>query len=199
MPSSSKSLQPTLSTFFQSSPRKRDSSYIDLTQDEGSDGTVQKRKRLSATTSDTNSKSRSSLVDSWRFSPERANQTKPSTTITSAAEYKRHEAFKRKLLQDNSIFLSRMSEDAEEGPVDEPNAAGDLADEDEPFEQLYEAFAHKSSVQEKRRVTKDSLKRKKVVEVGPSGEPYTPLEKQVRRSCHRILLPLRTRIYRFLN
>ena len=196
----SSSLQPTLSTFFQSSPRKRDSSFIDLTQDEDSESTVQKRKRLSATASHTNSKSRSSLVDSWCFSPDKANQTKSSTATTSTAENKRHEAFKRKLLQDNSIFLSRKSEDAEEGQVDEPKATGDLA-HDELFETLHEAFAHKSSVQERGKATQESLKRKRAIEIGPSGEPYTPLEKQVCRSYYRIIFVLRleTRAYRFLN
>src|SRR5260221_14459716 len=98
MASSSKIPQPKLSVFFQASPRKRNSSFIDLTQDDDTDITVQKRMRLSATTSDANDepRSRGTLADSWRFSPEKGNKTAPSI---SASGKQRHEAFKRKFLQ----------------------------------------------------------------------------------------------------
>jgi DNA mismatch repair protein MSH3 len=177
--SSSKNSQRTLSTFFQASPRKRDSSFIDLTQDDEPDSTAQKRIRLSATTADTSgeSRSRDTLADSWRFSPEKAKQTTSSTP--SASEKQRHEAFKRKLLQDNSLFLRNKSEDTEEGQADEPHASDGLPEADERFEKLHEMFAHKSSVQAKGKAKQESLKKKKPVDIGPSGEPYTPLEKQV--------------------
>lgn len=178
--SSSKNLQPTLSSFFQTSPRKRSSSYIDLTQDEEPVPTVSKRARLSMSISDTNGEfpSRDTLADSWRFSPEKEKQT-TSTTAPSAIKDHRREAFKSKLLQDNSLFLRKRSEDTEEVRGDEPYASDGVSEEDERFEKLHEMFAHKSSVQTKGKAKKQPLKKNKPVDVGPSGEPYTPLEKQV--------------------
>jgi len=175
--SSSKIPQPKLSAFFQASPRKRDSSFIDLTQDDDPDSTVQKRMRLSATASDANDEPRSkgTLADSWRFSPEKGKQTTPST---SASGKQRHEAFKRKLLQENSLFLGNKSEDTEE-KADEMHASDGPSEGDERFEQLHEMFANKSSVQPKGKTRQETSKKKKPVDMGPSGEPYTPLEKQV--------------------
>jgi len=174
MASSSKIPQPKLSAFFQASPRKRNSSFIDLTQDDDPDSTVQKRMRLSAT-SDANdeSRSRDTLADSWRFSPEKGKQTAPSI---SESGKQRHEAFKRKLLQENSLFLRKKSEDTEE-QADEMHVSNSPSDE--RFEQLHEMFANKSSVQPKGKTRQETLKKKKPVDMGPSGEPYTPLEKQV--------------------
>jgi DNA mismatch repair protein MSH3 len=179
--SSSDNSQPTISVFFKASTRKRDrdSSYIDLTQDDGPDSTTQKRIRLSTTNIETNreSSSRSNLADSWRFSPEKAKQA--TTSATSIAENQRHEAFKRKLLQDNSLFLRRKSEDNEEDQANEPSVNDALSEDDERFEKLHEMFAHKSSVQVKGKAKQAPLTKTKATAIGPSGEPYTPLEKQV--------------------
>ena len=184
MPSASSSkVQPTLSGFFQASPRKRDSSFIDLTQDDSEpepDNTVQKRIRLSTTISGENGQSspRGTLADSWRFSPEKAKQTTPTQAI-SVSEKHRREAFKRKLLQDNSLFLNNKPEGTNGDKADEIHASDGLSEEDDRFEQLHNMFAHKSSVQAKGKTRQEPSKKKKTVDIGPSGEAYTPLEKQV--------------------
>jgi DNA mismatch repair protein MSH3 len=143
--------------------------------------------------------SRGTLADSWRFSPEKAKETTPSTQATSASEMHRREAFKRKLLQDNSLFLRDKPENPKEDQADKVNASDGLSEEleDERFEQLHEMFAHKSSVQQKGKTRQEPLKKKKAVDIGPSGEPYTPLEKQVCELPSDDLFLAQKGIYRF--
>ena len=200
MSSSTTHSQPTISSYFQSSPQKRPNSYIDLTL-EGDDNDLSgvstpgpppsKRVRLTRTTSDSPTgkpapspvKTTSATAEDWRFSPEKAKARQGNHRHLSAAERERHEAFKRKLLLDNSLFL--MRKEAEEVIQLDPGDGGDEScggDQDGRFEKLSEMFAHKSQVKGKvidKKGKSSTRLKKKGVELGSSGEPYTPLEKQV--------------------
>jgi DNA mismatch repair protein MSH3 len=124
-----------------------------------------------------------SVADGWRFSPEKS-QAGPSRPRTSD-ETARHEAFKKKLLSDNSRFLKKpeiIGLDHE--PMDEGSTEvneKDSGDESDRFQKLSEMFSHegKSRGKAKGKSTGAAKHIQKTVEVGPSGQSYTPLEKQV--------------------
>ncbi len=213
MPSSSTHSQPTISSYFQSTPhrsQKRSNSYIDLTlegddSNYGSDVSTKsppsKRFRLTRTTNDSPTRKPSpplkittttttATAEDWRFSPEKAKARQGAGghhRQLSAAEKERQEAFKRKLLLDNSRFLRKEAEVVDEvivDPGDGENGADEFReDHDGRFEKLSEMFAHKSQAKANDKKGKSStvfhVRSKKVVELGSSGEPYTPLEKQV--------------------
>ena len=183
--------QPTISAFFQASPsatRKRTASSfpIDLTVDSNDDDDLPatKRPRLPGHEHTTPSApaqysaGSTSVGDDWRFSPEKSKQTTVKKIRTSS-EKERHEAFKRKLLQDNNRFLKnessivQMNQDAME--VDESVASS----EEESFNKLSDMFSHKEKGKGKAGGKTAVKSPKKHVELGPSGQSYTPLELQV--------------------
>ena len=192
MQSSKGKSQPTLSAFFQSasprkSPSKRTTSNfpIDLTVDSDDDEIpVAKRPRFSGpevATSPTHAQSSAgstNVVDDWRFSPHKSNVQK----IRTATEKERHEAFKRKLLQDNNPFLRKDSStkqiDQDSMEVDESVASS----EEEGFNKLSDMFSHKDKGKGKAGGKTAVKSPKKHVDLGPSGQSYTPLELQVRIS-----------------
>lgn len=200
--------QPTISAFFQapsqkspSANRKRTTSSfpIDLTVDSDDDELpAVKRPRLfehEGTTPSTPAESSRSakVADGWRFSPEKSKQTNVQK-IRTTSEKERHEAFKRKLLQDNNRFLKKesstvqMKQDHME--VDESVASS----EEDSFSKLSDMFSHKDKGKGKVGGKAVIGSPKKHVELGPSGQSYTPLELQVsvvqfRRSViHWVLL-----------
>lgn len=196
MSSSTTHAQPTISSYFQSTPQKRSNPYIDLTHerddnDVSTPGPPSKRVRLtsdsptrkpapSSPLKTTTPTTASATAEDWRFSPEKAKARQSlggSHKHLSAAETERHEAFKRKLLLDNSRFLMRKEVDE---VILEKGGDEVCEDQDGRFEKLSEMFAHKSrEVNDKKGKGSTRLKKKKGVELGSSGEPYTPLEKQV--------------------
>ncbi|KDR81784.1 hypothetical protein GALMADRAFT_152606 [Galerina marginata CBS 339.88] len=190
MPRSAPS-QSTISTFFKSTPPrksgKRNSSPIDLTVDREDGGPPLKKARLSGFEDIGPSKAASSAVaDGWRFSPEKSRVAGPSKPRT-AADRERHEAFKKKLLQDNSCFLQKESTvvDVDEDQamdMDEGGVSDHLSDSDR-FQRLSEMFSNKDKGKGKAtvKISPPAKRSKKVVELGPSGQPYTPLEQQVLR------------------
>jgi DNA mismatch repair protein MSH3 len=197
MPSSTTHSQSTISSYFQSSPQKRSNPYIDLTlENDDSDVSTKsppsKRFRLTRTTNDSPTRksplplkvtttTAAATADDWRFSPEKARAGGCHRQL-SAAEKERQEAFKRKLLLDNSRFLRKEAEEVvDEVVVDHGDGGDELCEEnDGRFEKLSEMFAHKSQVKANDKKGKSfTVRSKKVVELGSSGEPYTPLEKQV--------------------
>lgn len=208
--------QPTISAFFQStspqnSPsttRKRTTSSfpIDLTADSDDELPAIKRPRLfghegTASSTHAESSARSTNVaDDWIFSPEKSKQTNVQQ-IRTASKKERHEAFKRKLLQDNNRFLRtesstvRMNQDSME--ADESVASY----EEESFNKLNEMFSHKDHKGKGKAWNKAAVKSpKKYVEVGPSGQSYTPLELQVNVVELRISSgPLSLIFFRFYN
>jgi len=128
----------------------------------------------------------SSVADSWRFSPEKAQGGSPRLRTTD--EKARHEAFKRKLLSDNSRFLKKPDQDE---PMDEANEDSD--DESDCFQKLSEMFSHqgRSRGKAKGKSTAAAKQRQKTLEVGPSGQLYTPLEKQACFFCVSNMLNVR--------
>ena len=177
--------QPTISAFFQASPsatRKRTTSSfpIDLTADSDDDKLpAVKRPRREHTTpsAPAHSAGSTNVAEDWRFSPEKSMQTNVKK-IRTTSEKERHEAFKRKLLQDNNRFLKvessttvQVNQDAME--VDESSSEG------ESFIKLSDMFSHKGKGKGKAGGKAAVKSPKKHVELGPSGQSYTPLELQV--------------------
>jgi DNA mismatch repair protein MSH3 len=203
---SSPSKQATISTYFsQRSPhggKKRASSPIDLTVDEPASPPV-KRTRPSLTgpeipescgaragSSRTASYS-TSVAEQWRYtpsSPERIQE--PRTAASDVERRKRHEAFKAKLLENNSIFVRKNSAKQNEADALEMEEGENIADKDLDsdsdggFRSLTALFENKSKGKGKAVVRGHGnaapSRGKKSAEVGPSGQPYTPLELQVR-------------------
>lgn len=120
----------------------------------------------------------------------RGDTTTQATPKTPAQET-RHEAFKKRLLLDDSSLLpSTSTYSVGEGngehesvldPMDATQESDSDADDDR-FRELQEKFANKSqkgSAKGKELAVSPKKRTKKVVEVGPSGQTYTPLELQV--------------------
>jgi DNA mismatch repair protein MSH3 len=88
---------------------------------------------------------------------------------------------------DNSTFLPKTSASNQESPGSDGEGNGDPSnsnseseDPDEQFRKLSEMFANKGKSSSKPKASNAPQKRtKKVVEIGPSGQSYTPLELQV--------------------
>jgi DNA mismatch repair protein MSH3 len=196
-----KKQQETLSAFFTPS-KKRPSETIDLTGDDDSPLPPSKRPRgtarrqspyFSGSPSSSSSSSRNTLAqptasvaEEYGYSAEKPTDLKPRT----APQQKRHEAFKKRLLLDNASFLPN-GEPPEEEVVDRDHGAGAEASEpesegegsDDQFERLQAMFANeKGKSARKGKGVKSKITQKpsrKAAEIGPSGEPYTPLELQV--------------------
>lgn len=131
-----------------------------------------------------------SVADGWRFSPEKS-QAGPSKPRTSE-EKARHEAFKKKLLSDNSQFLKKPEiTELDYEPMDEGNSEvnEDSGDESDHVQKLSEMFSHEGNSRRKAKGKSIASAKhvQKKVEVGPSGPSYTPLEKQVCSSYLRNL------------
>ncbi|KAF9533444.1 DNA mismatch repair protein MSH3 [Crepidotus variabilis] len=195
MPSKGGRPQPTISAFFQPSPeksKKRGSSYIDLTIEDDDEAGPSSAKRVKLANNEgfqggsssqvpqgTQAQHTTAVAEQWRFTGVDAGPSQPKT----AAELARHEAFKRKLLSDNSRFLkTEENEDGDPMDVDEEEDEDESEDEapkndDERFAQLESLFAHKPKGKGKAVVP--LARSKKAVKIGPKGKPYTPLELQV--------------------
>jgi DNA mismatch repair protein MSH3 len=201
--SSSQPQQPRISAFFSQKPsptkhnskhRKRSSSLIDLTLEHSDDEAPSKKRKRTDGISRNLSKSSSHVAEAgpsrpphagraeqWRFelaSPEK----KIRSTAEEAGRKRNHEAFKKRLLGENSTFIRR-------GPRESSVAAMDVDSEEHPADNEVDGSRHDSeaafvSFQEllsnKRGKGKASAAPKtKAEEVGPSGQNWTPLEKQV--------------------
>ncbi|KAL1680878.1 muts domain V-domain-containing protein [Schizophyllum commune] len=179
--------QPTISAYFsQATPKKvtgkRPSSPIEISDDES--GRETKKRKTSAATSvyfQSPSKAASSsagTAEQWRYSPEKPAQPRQEET---KAQKRSKEEFRKRLLQQNNRFLSRKPSAS---PV--PTAEDDRDEDDEEerskkFDDLEAMFSNKPKAGGKRQTSGASKGKapKKDEPVGPSGEPYTPLEKQV--------------------
>ncbi|KAG7092381.1 hypothetical protein E1B28_008738 [Marasmius oreades] len=152
------SSQPSSSADQQQNSKKRlNSDIIDLTSDlsDEPDELPPTKRTKTVPAQNTCSKHSSTIVtDHWRYDP---SLTKPSTDVSSS-HVARHEAFREKLLLENkkaSLFRSSSLDEAGEGnnaPI-------------RPFPEFPKKSGGRGT--------------KKPAEIGPSGEPYTPLEKQV--------------------
>ncbi|PPQ79804.1 LOW QUALITY PROTEIN: hypothetical protein CVT26_012571 [Gymnopilus dilepis] len=143
--------QSTISSYFKSStttpkkPGKRINSPIDLTSEGEDDAAPSKKPRLEMGSDDTNGRhATSSFADEWRYSPEKDRQYDPNRPRTSAEKH-RHEAFKKRLLQDNSHLLQEHREvvdvDQDEPMVVDKSSESDNESEDR-FQKLSEMFSN---------------------------------------------------------
>lgn len=197
--------QPTISAFFTPKPspskivgKKRLSSpghTIDLTNDDGDSQPPAKKKRRS---SPSRAESSQRAAEQWRFdpsSPEKPEPFKVRTPADEATKWKRHEAFKKKLLGDNNPFIRKKSDIHESISTDESEdhvkdkdvhepEASDEDDSDDGFAKLSELFSNKKGKgKAKGKTTAKLAKKATLQEVGPSGQVYTPLEQQVSLIC----------------
>ncbi|TFK27399.1 DNA mismatch repair protein MSH3 [Coprinopsis marcescibilis] len=189
--------QATISAFFGSgSPTKRStkrpSDIIDLTAEEAATPPRKRSKNqssraspyfLGASSSSGTLPPRAGITEEYGYSAEKPTENKPRT----AAQQKRHEEFKQRLLLDSTLFLPN-GVTTEKETLEQDHGAGAEANDmdtepesevetpDEQFRKLQEMFTNKG-----KKVTKKSTTAiaKKAVEIGPSGKPYTPLELQV--------------------
>lgn len=184
--------QPTISAYFsQPSPSKltgkRASTPIDLTEDEPPRNKKQKTGPTTSiyfpTKSTASPPASAGTAEQWRYSPEKASQ--PPRKEDNAAKLRKQEEFRKRLLQQNNRFLSRKpSEKAASPPiVVEDEEEDDEEEKNKKYEDLEAMFARKPSKGRAKRQTSGTSSKTKVPKkaepVGPSGEPYTPLEKQV--------------------
>ncbi|KAF8061576.1 DNA mismatch repair protein MSH3 [Lyophyllum atratum] len=184
--------QPIISSFFQPSQRvassKRAASpvQVDLTADSDGEPPLKKVKSVKAAY---NSPERSSAgaADQWRFTP--VSPDKPETSAAPnqrseaeiAAARERHETFKKKLLLENKPRirkddLSKLESEPAPIEVQDTDSAGE--ESDHVFKELSLMFSNKGKGKSKA-VSAPTRKPKKSPVVGPSGEPYTPLENQI--------------------
>lgn len=171
--------QSTLSNFFQrhtseKTPKKRPASPIDLTVSDD-DGSVQRKKPRTNTGEGT---SNLRTTEDWSFSPDKPRKMASPTP----AQRQRREKFKMKLLQDNgsSLWRSSQAPQTEPDPMDVQEENSLVSEEDScdgAFQKLTEIFSHKSKGKSK--ATASPKRTKRHVEIGPSGQAYTPLELQV--------------------
>ena len=161
------------------------SSPIDLTVDERDPETPSKRRRLTGSDEpvllSNNAGASSSSLTEWRYSPDRPKSLhKRPSALRSKSDEKRLAAFKRSLIQDNNLFIKKdrpveVNLNQRIPLVNESKSGTDGLETDfDSFKQLTDMF---SNPRKEKGVVKTSAK--KAVELGPSGEPYTPLEKQV--------------------
>jgi DNA mismatch repair protein MSH3 len=180
--SSSPNSQTRISSFFGggSSQGKRHrldspSSPIDLTSEDGPhDQPPQKKARLS----NKGPHSLSAKVIEWKYEDgsstgSQSLKPKPETTKEKIG---RRDALRKKLLSESTPFLRRRSSAAPESFHASVDQFPVLAEKesDPAFAELSRVFAEGGS-----RVKSSKKHPPKNVEIGPSGETYTPLEKQV--------------------
>jgi len=181
MSSSRGPTQARLSSFFTSTAdsnkqnataKKRPTTPIDLTSETEEEPVPRKRQRVEEHAASFQTSSTATHED-WRFSP--VKSAIPSAK--SAEQQKRHEAFKKKLLADNSLFPPKSHTDPALSR-DVLDVEDDDREEDVALPDDIRALTSSSSAKG-RTQAKPPPRKKKHVEVGPSGEPYTPLELQV--------------------
>ncbi|EKM83024.1 hypothetical protein AGABI1DRAFT_34226 [Agaricus bisporus var. burnettii JB137-S8] len=208
--------QTILSSFFSPSPtksskkRERPASPIDLTSDADDNDLqvlateeppIKKIKVVRSSQSQPGPSTRQKTKKSGNATPYTQSTlvSQPASSHTQEAEKaKRHEAFKKKLLADDSLFKpprpsesdtshTQLAEEETESIRMRIEDKGKSIDEDSrtdpdsAFEELMSAFSHSGSAVGKRRAKqKGSAGKKLPPKIGPSGEAYTPLELQVR-------------------
>ena len=197
---SAKKHQETLSAFF--TPKKRAAETIDLTvSDDDLPRPVTKKPRGpsgsrhqspyfsggsgSSSSRKTEAQSNKTVIEEYSYSADKPTGLESRTV----SQQKRHEAFKKRLLLDTTSFLPN-GEPPEEEFLEQSHGAGSEASEpesegegsDDQFERLQAMFASdKGKAARKGKGTKSQViqkRKKKAPEIGPSGEPYTPLELQ---------------------
>ncbi|KAG6893142.1 hypothetical protein C0993_001921, partial [Termitomyces sp. T159_Od127] len=144
-----------------------------------------KRSGESDTSREPATPSRANAASQWRFTPVSPDESASIAATHVGAESdsvkKRREAFRKKLLLENNRLTRRPSHSELTGAASfleaqEAESAGE--DSDHAFQELNALFSNKSKGKGKA-AGASGLKSKRIVKLGPGGEPYTPLEKQV--------------------
>ncbi|KAG5354224.1 hypothetical protein C0989_003737 [Termitomyces sp. Mn162] len=190
--------QPTISSFFQSSQRsssgKRASSPIqlDLTSNSDEEPPAKRLKKSGASdrSRELATPLRASVASQWRFtsvSPDKLAITASTqgTEAEAIVAQERRKAFRKKLLLESDPFIRKHSQPDLSGAAslieaEEAESAGE--ESDHAFKELNALFSNKNKGKGKA-ARSTASKSKKNVAIGPSGEPYTPLEQQV-PPCH---------------
>ncbi|KAJ7685045.1 DNA mismatch repair protein MSH3 [Mycena polygramma] len=177
-PSSSPSRQAKISTFFSSSAalNKRPASHIGSSGDSPEPPSKKHRATQSglAEPSHRTASSSQGRAEQWRFglsSPKKGAPSAQSETIAGPSSLGLRETLRAGLLPANNT--PTYSNPREPAGADSPVAEGDS---DHAFEELSEYFSAKPAKGQKKKATPKTIE-----EIGPSGEAYTPLEKQVLR------------------
>ncbi|KAJ7740749.1 muts domain V-domain-containing protein [Mycena maculata] len=168
MPSSSPSRQARISTFFSPTKiaSKRPASHPSLGVDSPEPPSKKKKVAKSGESEPPVASSSRGAAEQWRFTSSSA----PEKVVPSLETSARRDAFR-----------NRLSENKSSKAVDPPPeviTVSSDSDSDHAFTELTQMFSSKSG---KGKTKKVSRKPKAVDEIGPSGETWTPLEKQVLR------------------
>ncbi|KAI0059076.1 DNA mismatch repair protein MSH3 [Artomyces pyxidatus] len=126
-------------------------------------------------------------ADRWRYDPSSSQGVEPQ--LTAQEEFSistRRKKLAKKLMLENNPFLKMQSplevgdEEVMGGDAESRSDSGD--ESDGKFKELQEMFSHSGKGRKKKPKTKTAPAKpvKRVEEIGPSGESYTPLEQQVR-------------------
>ncbi|KAF8652763.1 hypothetical protein AX16_004259 [Volvariella volvacea WC 439] len=187
--------QPRISSFFASTPsataKRRASSPIDLTNDSDLEEPPAKKSRseLHSTTAATSpqrdqsssQKKGASAIEQWRFAPHSPEKRSPKTQKQLDVEKSRREEFRKRLLMDSEKFARKPpDETAPDTEEEKSESSGD--DSDQAWKELSALFSNKGKGKATKGRTQPPAKRgsaKKAEVIGPSGQPYTPLELQV--------------------
>jgi DNA mismatch repair protein MSH3 len=182
------SSQAAISSFFHSFPArtKRTISpvHVDLTAD--SDGEPPPKKTRTSGPRDSPhtppvAGPSSGAAEQWRFTPTSSDKLdshpiKQRTEAEVLVQKGRREAFKRKLLLENNRFLPKKADT----PVAHINLDESESEEsDHAFKELNRMFSNNAKGKGKSKDSLPTKPSKKPILVGPSGQPYTPLENQV--------------------
>lgn len=196
--------QPTISNFFihkpSTTPKRylkqpnRSSSPIDLTLDDSDDDEAPPRKKQraigtapkiagdSSPAGPSGRQQAAEHAERWRFDSISPVKPKLRTPAEEAARKNIHEAFKKRLLGENSTFIVKKPWEASKSATDVEaesyhRASNETDDSGEDSDPAFTSFKEMLS----KGKGKAPAAKKTAQEVGPSGQTWTPLEKQVRK------------------
>jgi DNA mismatch repair protein MSH3 len=187
--------------------RKRKTiSPIDLTNDD--EGPHIKKKKTGGEASLHDAGATLPQPDEWRYSNSSLERQEQEGTVKvkpadKRARQARRDEFRKKLLGENSLFIRRRFDATEAVGVIEDDSAEQMLESgaetsdnesDHAFKDLQDMFLRrkgKTKAKSKGNVRAPAAlaihkDRKKVEQLGPSGQTYTPLENQVSISFHQL-------------
>jgi DNA mismatch repair protein MSH3 len=156
--------------------------HVDLTADsDGEPPTKKTRTSGPFCASHTSSVATSSgTAERWRFTPTSPDKLdvhpiKQRAEAALASQKDRRDAFKKRLLLENNRFLTKKRDAVTNVESNEEESE----ESDYAFKELNEMFSNKVTGKGKNKASAPVKSSKKSMVVGPSGQPYTPLENQV--------------------
>jgi DNA mismatch repair protein MSH3 len=185
--------QQSISRFFSSekpsasASGKRARSPVDLTFDSDDEPAAKRVKTLTQATPSAHSEHDGSKPESPLKKKYKFVTTDDSSPPAPDAETRQKQAERRRIWKETLKQTNKDSSPPIESQDEVPDLTGGNTDEEEPEEpvsKLQERFALKMSVAKSNGASKS---KKKNEEIGPSGQPYTPLELQASHSLHRYL------------